>query len=270
MEKIIGPAGAECYRIVHESGAEVTLARHGGHLISWKTADLIERLYLSPKAEFGTGKAIRGGVPVIFPQFSDHGPFGRHGFARKSEWMPDFEHGALTLQPTDETLADWPHAFELAIRPVLTETSLAIELHITNPGSEPISFQAALHTYLKISDHTKVTITGLEDLDFQDETTGKLIPADQTPIALGEEIDRAYFQSNGTVVQMNDGTHEIEITSGAFHDTVIWNPGPDHGIGDLPATDWQQFVCIEAARIQPNRIIEPGKNWIGLQRLEVK
>lgn len=35
-----------------------------------------------PKALFAPPKAIRGGIPICFPQFSDFGPLGQHGFAR--------------------------------------------------------------------------------------------------------------------------------------------------------------------------------------------
>jgi glucose-6-phosphate 1-epimerase len=36
---------------------------------------------MSKKAQYGQGKAIRGGVPVIFPQFGP-GKIQNHGFAR--------------------------------------------------------------------------------------------------------------------------------------------------------------------------------------------
>lgn len=46
------------------------------------------RLFTSPRAVFRSGQAIRGGIPVIFPQFGACGPGLRHGFARLLEWAP--------------------------------------------------------------------------------------------------------------------------------------------------------------------------------------
>lgn len=267
MEKIIGPAGSECYRISHKSGAEVTIARHGGHLISWKTADGCERFYLSPTADFSTGKAIRGGVPVIFPQFNHYGPFSRHGFARNINWLPDPDNGAMQLKSTPETLAEWPHPFEISIRPVLAASTLEIEFTVTNPGPESFPFQAALHTYFRIQDIENTTISGLQGQTFHDELTGKTTIAGDFPITLGSETDRAYFGGAVGSIQLHDQQTIVTVESDSFVDAVIWNPGPDHGIGDLPEDGWQQFVCIESARIRPEVTLDPGNSWRGVQRL---
>ena len=67
-----------------------TVYLHGAHVTSWKPArDHDERLFLSERSEFRAGTAIRGGIPVIFPQFAAEGPLPRHGFARTSEWTLD-------------------------------------------------------------------------------------------------------------------------------------------------------------------------------------
>ena len=68
---------------------------YGAHVCSWRTlapparAEVSpELLFVSSKAIFGPPKAIRGGIPICFPQFSDMGPLEvAHGFARNSEWI---------------------------------------------------------------------------------------------------------------------------------------------------------------------------------------
>ena len=53
------------------ASAEISL--HGAHVLSWKPAPARECLYLSPNASQAPGAAIRGGIPVIFPQFAGLG-----------------------------------------------------------------------------------------------------------------------------------------------------------------------------------------------------
>ena len=72
-----------------------TVLLHGAHLLSWVPAGGGEQLYVSPKTAYANGEAIRGGVPVIFPQFSTRGPLKRHGFARSKPWqLVSAEQGA--------------------------------------------------------------------------------------------------------------------------------------------------------------------------------
>ena len=53
-------------------------------------------LYVSP--ELGAGsQAVRGGIPVLFPQFADRGPLKKHGFARDLPWQ--LVEGNRPLEP---------------------------------------------------------------------------------------------------------------------------------------------------------------------------
>src|SRR6218665_3269405 len=79
--------GLEALELSAPDGARATLLLHGAHLVSWTPAGAVEPLYLSPRSGFATGQAIRGGVPVIFPQFAARGPLPRHGFARSKPWQ---------------------------------------------------------------------------------------------------------------------------------------------------------------------------------------
>lgn len=49
------------------SGEFVEVLLHGATVISWKTAEGKENLYVSSKARLDGSKAVRGGIPIVFP-----------------------------------------------------------------------------------------------------------------------------------------------------------------------------------------------------------
>ncbi|HEX2585085.1 MAG TPA: hypothetical protein VHL14_08130, partial [Steroidobacteraceae bacterium] len=95
----------------HSSGATALVHIHGAHITSWKTSDGVERLFLSKRAEFKAGAAVRGGVPIIFPQFAALGSLPKHGFARMSTWYlidnTSLDTVTFELKDSAETRAIW-------------------------------------------------------------------------------------------------------------------------------------------------------------------
>src|SRR5688572_25010680 len=84
---VTGAGGLPKIVVEAPDGARAELYLHGAHVTSWRPAGAGgERLFLSAASEFRTDAAIRGGVPVIFPQFAGRGPLPKHGFARTAEW----------------------------------------------------------------------------------------------------------------------------------------------------------------------------------------
>src|SRR5215469_13056385 len=62
---------------------------HGAHITDWTPCGERPILFLSSKSAFGPDKAIRGGVPIVFPWFgarSDGQPGPAHGWARTALW----------------------------------------------------------------------------------------------------------------------------------------------------------------------------------------
>lgn len=49
------------------SGESIDVLLYGATVISWKDAEGDEKLWLSEAADLSGGKAVRGGVPVVFP-----------------------------------------------------------------------------------------------------------------------------------------------------------------------------------------------------------
>ena len=78
--------GHEALALRTSDGSSATVLLHGAHALSWVPAGQGEQFYLSPSSSYAAVAPIRGGVPVIFPQFSGQGPLQRHGFARNMVW----------------------------------------------------------------------------------------------------------------------------------------------------------------------------------------
>src|SRR6202162_1967927 len=80
--------------VISTPAAEADLYLQGAHVTHWKPRGQRPVLFVSPKSLFAPGKAIRGGVPIIFPWFgprSDGKPGPAHGFARTAEWAIEGE-----------------------------------------------------------------------------------------------------------------------------------------------------------------------------------
>jgi glucose-6-phosphate 1-epimerase len=254
-------------------GAQATVLLHGATLISWIPAGGVERLYLSPLAEAGPGKAVRGGVPVIFPQFELRGPLPRHGFARNRDWqwVEGAERsgnviGVLRLADDAATRAIWPHAFEAELSFSLGGQQLDIELAITNTGDSTFDFSAALHTYLAVGDLQRTQLGGLLGARYTDSLSGRQQQQELDPFGFAGEIDRIYWGSGGPQSLVSPAGR-LQISREGFDDAVVWNPGPSKAaaMADLPDDDWLQMLCVEAAQIGEPVILAPGQEWVARQ-----
>jgi glucose-6-phosphate 1-epimerase len=265
-------------------GASACVLLHGAHLVSWVPAGGEEQLYLSPRAVLDGHQAVRGGVPVIFPQFNQRGPLPRHGFARNRAWRAlSLEQGAddalavLRLVDDEDTRALWPVSFvaELSLR--ITGARLDIELAVEHresdeagPPAEVLGFSAALHTYLRVGDAPSTRLTGLQRLRYEDSVRGTQQVDMGAQLAVEGELDRIYFDV-ARPLRLEDGARRVEIAAVGFPDVVVWNPGAEAcaRISDMPPEGWREMLCVEAAAIGTPVRLPPGDCWIGRQTLTV-
>jgi len=166
----------------------------GATVCSFRTADGVDRLFLSSCADLSGRSPIRGGVPVVFPQFADQGPLTKHGFARTAMWtLREAGDGRAVLQLCDSeaTQASWPHAFRLTLTVQAGAQSLSMQLAVDNPGAEPFPFEALLHTYLLLAaaEGTEVHVPAANKI--RDKVRGGIeVDAEGPSIALSGETDR--------------------------------------------------------------------------------
>ena len=274
--------GIDVIELRSPDGARATVALHGGHLLSWVPVGGAEQLYLSPGSGFDQDQAIRGGVPVIFPQFSQRGPLQRHGFARTKPWQLVLaERGAddalavLKLSDDAATRMGWPHAFELELSVRIAGRDLQIELaceHMGTEGDAEFSFSTALHTYLHVGDVSEVSVEGLCGLRYFDnvDQTEKTQRVDL--LLPGGELDRIYYRAVEPMLLREHGIsakRQVVIRQQGFDEVVAWNPGPTRcaALPDMPAYGYKKILCLEDASVSRPITLAVGESWVGRQTL---
>jgi glucose-6-phosphate 1-epimerase len=251
-------------------GAQATITLFGAHLVSWRPAASTpaagiarERLFMSSRSALDGKRAIRGGVPVIFPQFATRGPGMRHGFARVSNWRvveSGEQDGAafaeLALAPSDlapELAAAWPHPFELRLRVTVHGQHLAMRFDVRNTGNAPFPFSSALHTYHLVEDIEAIRIDGVE----------------HGTLAIVDKLDQVFEHVAGPI-GFDDGADRLTIARAGFTDAVVWNPGAADAaaLDDMDDEEYRRFVCIEPLILGP-QVLEAGGMWRGDYRVTV-
>ncbi len=262
--------------LASDDGARAEIYLHGAHLTSWVPAGGEECLFLSRSSHFDPASAIRGGVPVIFPQFAGRGPLPKHGFARTTEWelLETFHDSprvgaAFRLTDSDATRQIWPHPFNAELGVFLHARQIKISLKISNGGPSAFSFTAALHTYLRTPDIAATVIAGLNGLSYFDSTAGdRLARQEESPLTFNGEVDRIYLDTPSPLV-VTTPAHSLSVESSGFPNAVVWNPWQEKGaaLSDLEPDGYRRMVCVEAGVIGRPVFLQPGESWQGFQRL---
>ncbi len=237
--------------VVEHPRVRAAVALQGAHLVAWQPVGEGPVIWLSDASAFEEGVAIRGGVPICWPWF---GPAGKpsHGFARISAFELDAhredERGAelaFRLRSDERTKALWPHEFELFLRFRLDQAC-----EITLQATGDYESTGALHSYFGVGDVNAVAVSGLgvPYLDKVAETEGR----QNGKLTFPGRIDRVYTEPE-ELTRIDDPAHSrvIEIRHHHNSDVVAWNPGPElsASMPDLTDDGYQEFVCVETARV---------------------
>ena len=270
--------GLPAVELALPQGDTLRVMLHGAQVLSWVSGGQ-ERLYLSPKSTMDGQAAMRGGVPVCFPQFNQRGPqaerLPKHGFARNVAWFADApelgaEHARLTLRLNDniQTRAWWPQAFALVLHIDLSPCAVQLTLDVHNTDTQTLAFAGALHTYLAVPDVTQATLQGLGGRPEWDSLTDTHAQAADT-IRFAAEFDRVY-EAGLQPMTLNDKLHISQSPSWA--NTVVWNPAQDlcKRLADMPEDGWRHMLCVEAAQVDEPITLPAGGRWAGWQRLQVR
>jgi len=275
---VLGEGGLPKVKITSvAASAEIYL--HGAHLTSWLPAGAEEVIFLSSKAQYQDGKAIRGGVPVCFPWFNAKSdakhydpPAPAHGFVRIKAWeLESIIHEGNAIAVSLSTASDegtrkwWPHDFH-ALQRITISSQLQMELIVTNTGASLFTFEEALHTYYRVGDIHDIRIVGLDGVSYLDNADGLREKHQHGDNIFSQRIDNAYVNTEAELELIDPALgRRISISKHGSQNTVIWNPWDElaKGMSDLGGDQWQHFACVEAANIHGNAIpLQPGKEHI--------
>ena len=253
-----------------------------------------EKLFLSPTTPFDGVKAIRGGIPIVFPQFGQ--PSGstmpQHGFARTSLWRlivektiigDSFISATFELEPTESIFAVYPYKFSLRYEVTLNTESLTSRLMISNEDSVSFGMQALLHSYIAVPAVDQISLDGYCGCQYLD----KLLPSSEGTqkeesalVTIDREVDRIYLHSDSSstikVNQSEDLLHILQVSHAAHsskqhhpnnkiqNDCVLWNPWVDkcRSIADLEDEAYLQYVCVEPGIVSSVYNIVPSETVV--------
>lgn len=262
-------SGASC--IVHEFGATV---------VSFKTGSGRECLFVSRDAVLDGSKAIRGGIPLVFPQFGQPDEsMPQHGFLRTNFWKleedsihdDEVEAGmsySLCLKDVKnsrggpwntDTAFDCKCVYSIAI----SGSKMTTTLEIQNCGDASFPFQTLQHTYLFVEgkgaqDPEQCHVKGLQGYSVSDKITNEEYVWGDKPVTIPDNVDRVYNPPAGkdvveVVVGVGSGQMLRLTASGTVDGTstpvscVVWNPYKEKAaaMGDFGDDQVSLFVTYE-------------------------
>ena len=272
------PADAMTRIRIAGKAARAELYLQGAHLTHWQPIEHRPVLFLSEDTAIQPGKAIRGGVPLIFPwfgarttnSFSQRSDGPSHGFARTAQWqlnsaeqVGDDISLTFSLGADESTRALGFDQFQVSYH-LCIGRELTMALTVENLGGEPQQIEEAFHTYFLVDDVQNLFIHGLQGYDYLDKTDAmKRKTQAESSLRLCAETDRPYLNTEATIEIEDPGmARTITIRKTNSRTTVVWNPWADLSskLADMSKDGWKKMICIESANAFENAvIIAPGE-----------
>jgi glucose-6-phosphate 1-epimerase len=248
------------------SSCAATIYLHGAHITAWRPAGSEEIIFVSSRARYVDGQAIRGGIPICFPWFRgkrDDAKAPAHGFVRTKSWnLESLETHGQDVTVTMSTSSDeatkkwWPHEFRAVLRATFGR-DLQLEFTVENAGTSEARYEEALHTYYLVGDIASARVAGLAGASYLDNTDGNREKEQTGEVRVAGATDSAYV-NNENALEVVDPVlkRRIRIRKRNSRTTVIWNPWKEAAekMSDMGAEEWKKMLCAEGANILGNAI----------------
>lgn len=265
---------------------EVKILNYGATVFSWKVDDK-PQIWLSDAAKMDGSKPVRGGIPLVFPNFGklqDPGfaELPQHGFARNSEWEflgqvkecpPTVQFALSPEQANPDVYAKWgtgDHDFTLIYTIELGEQDLKTKIEVSNTDKKSWKFNWLFHTYLYVDDITDIVVNNLAGDYCYDQLVAEHYHEKAPMISFTEEFDRIYKNVDTSkvlqTVELGKVNHTVKRVN--LPDVVVWNPwvAKSASMADFePKSGFHKMLCIEPGHVADFVTLQPGETWTAEQ-----
>lgn len=258
----VGDRGLEAWEVTTPA-CRALVSRQGAQVLAFQATGQPPLLWLSPRAAWQPGKAIRGGIPLCFPWFGPHpDDAGKpaHGFARIRDWTlatarqaPDALELEFNLGSDAATRALWPHDFAATLR-MRFSTRLALQLVVTNTGESAFRPAFAFHSYFPLADSRHAHVQGLDGSVRIDQLAAGRPRRRQAGVVRFEgETDLVFLHARGDyrLADELDG-RSVHLAAPGCRSVIAWNPGAEKTarLADMPPDAWSGMACVECGNVE--------------------
>jgi glucose-6-phosphate 1-epimerase len=280
-----------------KSGASCRIHEFGATVLSYTSAARREILFVSRDAKLDGSKAVRGGIPLVFPIFGppkdESSTMPQHGFARNNVWSTvegsefdeddsagisyELDFNKVTAgKGTNNSWESGCYNVKLILDISITGDALTTILNIHNTGKEAFPFEALFHTYYSIDDHSamdgsKCFVQGLEGYNAYDQLTKRNKMIGSEPITIDSELDSIHTPPDGIYIAdllIGVGaTETIKLVCSGKVDgrevpvsVVVWNPHEKKAasMGDFGSDQYVDMLCVEPGLLRGDTL-DAGK-----------
>jgi glucose-6-phosphate 1-epimerase len=257
----------------------------GAQLPGWST----DLFYCPPVRMRKEGHPIRGGIPILFPQFAKDGSttqgsnastrLPKHGFARQVFWRSTLSHpqqdAAINCSAVRHCVDarwvgyghayDWPYRCELSVKAELYDTAFEHTLTVRNLDCREFSYTGGIHPYWRVFDISRVLVEFSGSMRVVNRLTGErrlLMPREPLKISeQGCELLLTAASGSDNMAWLSDGAFRLKLNVSGYCDWVLWSPGEAgaQALTDLPRGGWREFVCLEPVCLSTPQHLCPGE-----------
>ena len=248
---------------------------NGGNVVAWQPRGQAAVIWMSPRPVFAEGRAVHGGVPIIFPWFGA-GRTGTmspsHGLVRTLPWqlqrqVDDAEGTSVELSLDALTVCDpsWQGRFRLTTRVHFGDT-FRQELIVENTSTQLLNFEESSHAYLHVSDVEQVRSQGLDGCAYDNQVAGQPERGLQVgDLVFAAETDRIYHCGGPVTLHDFGLDRSLVVSTKETANLVVWNPWArkSETFADFETGSWRSMVCVEGSNVRDASIcLEPGETHV--------